>query len=117
MDTAMSDAPEGMPTPPASSVTASSVVPPLPQPRRHPLKPGGPKESELIHYLDQGINKVQKRVDNRFSKERQRQKSVPGTSPDAVGYESFVEVEKDLEGLVDVIWVSGSRTLFYSYPL
>lgn len=113
----MSDAPEGMPTPPASSVAASSVVPPLPQPRRHPLKPGGPKESELIHYLDQNINKVQKKVDNRISKERKRRNSVTGTGPGLEGYQSFVEVEKDLEGLVDVIWVSGSRTSISPAPL
>ncbi|KAF2662403.1 hypothetical protein K491DRAFT_709773 [Lophiostoma macrostomum CBS 122681] len=112
----MSDGPGGILTPPASSV-AASAIPPLPRPRRHPLKPGGPKESELIHYLDQGINKVQKRVDNRISKERKKRNSATGTAASVAGYDSFGEVEQDLEGLVDVIWVSGSPNLQIPYLL
>jgi hypothetical protein len=88
-----------MPTPPASSVAPSSVTSPLPRPRRHPLKPGSPKESELIRYLDRGLNNVQQRVDNR----RQT------TKVDLPGYQHFGEVEKDIEALIDVVWVSGSR--------
>lgn len=92
----------GILTPPASSVAPSSLSSPLPTPRRHPLKPGGPKESELIRYLDNGINNVQKKVENRL------QKNYGGVTGVAA-YRTFGEVEKDLEGLVDVVWVSGSR--------
>lgn len=31
------------------------------------------------------------------------------------GYESFKEVVKDLEAIVDVIWVSGTRMFFSSF--
>lgn len=99
---------DAIPTPPASSVAPSSVTSPLPRPRRHPLKPGGHKESDLILYMDHGLNNVQLRVDNRGQKA-----GVAGVDVD--GYVHFGEVEKDLEALVDVIWVSGSRMRIPQY--
>ena len=95
-----------IPTPPASSVAPSQHASPLPQPRKHPLKPGGPRESDLIRYLDHGVNRIQKRVDNRMT--NRKLKPVPGEEE---GYKAFWEVAKDLDGLVDVVWVSGSRML------
>jgi hypothetical protein len=96
--------PVELPTPPASSATASQHPSPLPQPRRRPLQPGGTKESELIRYLDHGVNQIQKRVDNRVTNRKEKP-----TIDHADGYRAFWEVAKDLDGLVDVVWVSGSR--------
>jgi hypothetical protein len=96
------------PTPPASSATPSQHASALPQPRRHPLKPGGPKESELIRYLDHGVNNIQKRVDNRVTS----RKGKPALGKED-GYSAFWEVAKDLDALVEVVWVSGSR----KYPV
>ncbi|KAF2017523.1 hypothetical protein BU24DRAFT_152057 [Aaosphaeria arxii CBS 175.79] len=104
---------EGILTPPASSVTTSHHPSPLPQPRRHPLKPGGNKEGEVIGYLDRGLNDVQKRVDNRTKEWNQSS----GRSSDLRGYSSFTGVEKDLEGLIDVVWVTGSPKLQFTYLL
>jgi hypothetical protein len=98
----------GFPTPPESSAAPSQHASPLPQPRRTPLKPGGVKESELIRYLDHGVNNIQKRVDNRVT----NRKTQPAAGEEG-GYSTFVEVAKDLDGLVDVVWVSGSRKLPY----
>ncbi|KAF2032964.1 hypothetical protein EK21DRAFT_109419 [Setomelanomma holmii] len=102
----------GFPTPPASSAAYSQHASPLPQPRRHPLKPGGSKESELIRYLDHRINRVQKRVDNRMT--NRKIKPAPG---EEVGYSAFAEIAKDLDELLDVIWVSGSPNLQTPYLL
>ncbi|KAH7079937.1 hypothetical protein BKA63DRAFT_230992 [Paraphoma chrysanthemicola] len=102
----------GFPTPPASSATQSQHASPLPQPRRHPLKPGGTKESDLIRYLDHCLNRVQKRVDNRVT--NRKLKPAPG---EEVGYSAFAEVAKDLDELLDVIWVSGSPNLQIPYLL
>lgn len=96
---------DNLPTPPASSVATSHHPSPLPQTRKHPLKPGGPKESELITYLDTGLARVQKRVNNRKNNRKMKKE----TQGDEEGYHTFSEVAKDLEGLVDVVWVSGSR--------
>ncbi|KAJ8111206.1 hypothetical protein OPT61_g6151 [Boeremia exigua] len=101
-----------LPTPPASSVAASQHPSPLPQPRKHPLQPGGTRESELIRYLDHGLNQIQKRVDNRVTNRR-----TPALLGQEVGYHAFWEVAKDLDGLVDVVWVSGSPNLQIPYLL
>ncbi|KAF1944707.1 hypothetical protein EJ02DRAFT_340476 [Clathrospora elynae] len=103
---------ENLPTPPASSAAPSQQASPLPQPRRQPLKPGGPRESDLIRYLDHGVNKIQKRVDNRMT--NRKVKPVPGEEE---GYRAFWEVAKDLDGLLDVVWVSGSPNLQVPYLL
>lgn len=93
-----------LPTPPASSVAASQHASPLPLPRRRPLPPGGTKETSLISYLDHGLNRIQKRVDNRAT-----HRKTPALVGQEEGYRAFWEVAKDLDGLVDVVWVSGSR--------
>jgi hypothetical protein len=93
-----------LPTPPASSAAASQHASPLPQPRRRPLPPGGTKETSLISYLDHGLNQIQKRVDNRAT-----HRKTPALVGQEAGYRAFWEVAKDLDGLLDVVWVSGSR--------
>ncbi|KAJ4309672.1 hypothetical protein N0V94_008822 [Neodidymelliopsis sp. IMI 364377] len=107
-----SPSPVDLPTPPASSVANSQHPSPLPQPRRHPLQPGGAKESELIRYLDHGVNQIQKRVDNRVT--NRKTEALLGQEE---GYRAFWEVAKDLDGLVDVVWVSGSPNLQIPYLL
>ena len=106
MDTVMSPPSEPLPTPPASSATPSHHPSPLPQPRRQPLKPGGVKESALIRYLDNAVNNVQKNVDNRVHKQKVEDGGIGGTGE---GYRAFWEAAKDLDGIIDVVWVSGSR--------
>jgi hypothetical protein len=46
-------------------------------------------------------------VDNRTT--NRKLNPVPG---EEVGYGAFADVAKDLDALVDVVWVSGSRALF-----
>jgi hypothetical protein len=64
----------------------------------------------LIRYLDHGLNNVQKRVDNRLQ-------TASGGDKREEGYRSFGQAEKDIEGLVDVVWVSGSPNLQIPYLL
>src|SRR4051794_37636293 len=94
---------DAMLTPPASSIAASHHPSPLPRPRKHPLKPGGVKESSLISYLDQSITAVKRRWAKRMFKDEEIGQG------DVKGYHHFREAAKDIEGLIDVIWVSGSR--------
>ena len=96
------------PTPPESSFAPSvHYTTPLPQPRKHPLPSGGQKEASLIFYLDRALDNVGKRTTNRHVKEL-----LPGELP---GYKSFAEVVKDLDPLVDIVWVSGTPTLQLPY--
>lgn len=94
---------DAMLTPPASSVAPSHHPSPLPRPRKHPLKPGGVKESFLISYLDQTITGVKRRWAKRMFKDDEIEQG------DVKGYHHFWEAAKDIDGLIDVIWVSGSR--------
>jgi hypothetical protein len=94
-------------SPPVSSVASSSVGA-LPQPRGHPLKSGSSKESTFIRYLDDNILKIQRRYARRSSDGKDAEKKL-----EATGYKSFSEPSKDIESLIDLIWLSGTRTRFF----
>lgn len=105
---------DDLPTPPESSLapsiqSAPSVhkAAPLPRPRKHPLPSGGQKEVSLIFYLDRALENVGKRATNRHVKDL-----LPG---EVAGYRSFAEVAKDLDPLIDVVWVSSTPTLQLPY--
>ncbi|KAF1973678.1 hypothetical protein BU23DRAFT_553982 [Bimuria novae-zelandiae CBS 107.79] len=102
-----------LPTPSESSFAPSVQAPsvhtatPLPRPRKHPLAAGGQKEASLIFYMDRALDNVGKRATNKHVEEL-----LPG---ELQGYKSFAEVVKDLDPLVDVVWVSGTPTLQLPY--
>ncbi|KAF2812845.1 uncharacterized protein BDZ99DRAFT_517155 [Mytilinidion resinicola] len=97
-------------TPPASSIAASSTLhSPLPHPRAQPLKRGGTKESEFIHYVDATLLLVQRRWAKRaFTDE------LAGR---VKGYHSFRSAARDLNDLVDVVWVSATPSFQIPYLL
>lgn len=106
-------------SPPPSSVASTSTNGLLPHPRGHPLKPGGPKESALIRYVDQSILHIQRRFAKR---EVTDVDSVEANRPDVSkdlkeerveGYKSFGDAAKDLNSLIDVVWISGTRKILY----
>jgi len=96
-------------TPPPSSAASSTVANSLPSPRQHPLKSGGPKESAFIRYVDQGILLAKRRWAKR--------KFDDGSAGEVKGYHSFKEAGKDLDSLIDVVWVSGTPGLQIPYLL
>lgn len=109
-------------SPPPSSHASSSTNGALPRPRNSPLKAGGPKESALIRYVDQGILYIQRRFAKRARSggdEEIDSVQITGTvRPEiaaadderaSTGYKSFSEAAVDIERLVDVIWISGTR--------
>ncbi|KAL4897433.1 hypothetical protein BDV59DRAFT_197724 [Aspergillus ambiguus] len=100
------------PSLPSPAPTASTVTPSLlPTPRTHPLRPGSMKETTVINHIDQTLLAINRRHAKKFSS------AFDDQSPSASerGYESFKEVVKDLEGLVDVLWVSGTPSLQIPY--
>jgi hypothetical protein len=96
-----------LPSPaPSTAYSASTVTPStLPQQRSHPLRAGSSKETTLINYIDQKILFVNRRHAKKFCSAIGGQ-DEPQTER---GYESFREVVKDLESIIDVVWVSGTR--------
>ncbi|KAL4801918.1 hypothetical protein BDV18DRAFT_147812 [Aspergillus unguis] len=130
--------PASLPSPaPTTSTSASTATPSLlPKQRSHPLKAGSMKEASVIGYVDKAILKINRRHAKKFSSVFEQGQSQTRTATGTVtgnalsvqgdqkkdqdaegerGYESFSEVVKDIEGVVDVLWVSGTPTLQTPY--
>ena len=92
--------------PPSTPTSASTAISVLPPQRAHPLTPGSSKERSFIEYVDRRLVDISGRYENRHN---------VGTLEDedrttkATGYESFEKLAVDLESVIDVIWVSGTR--------
>lgn len=97
--------PSPAPSTPASASTATPSV--LPRPRTHPLKAGSAKETGVINHLDAGVLRVQRRHAKKFSGVYGGNQG--GEHEEVEGYYSFKEMAGDIEALVNVVWVSGTR--------
>lgn len=96
-----------LPSPPASTVTsASTATPALPRPRANPLKPGSSKESSFIDYVDNKLLGISRRYEKRYNADFEDEATL---GIEGRGYESFEELAMDLEAVIDVVWVSGTR--------
>lgn len=95
----------------------------------HPLKPGGVKESSIINYVDAKILRINRRHAKKFSSsfgdgDADDHKGRGGRGNEvsdadeeqSKGYESFKEVVKDIEEIIDVVWVSGTREFLPIFP-
>ncbi|OKL58393.1 hypothetical protein UA08_06215 [Talaromyces atroroseus] len=117
--------PSPAPTTSTSTNTTSTIT--LPRQRIHPLKPGGAKESSLINHVDRKILRINRRHAKKFSsalRGADADDTVTGSMRDAdaedgegeaKGYESFTEVARDIEEVIDVVWVSGTPSLQIPY--
>ncbi|RAK77139.1 general transcription factor IIH subunit TFB6 family, partial [Aspergillus fijiensis CBS 313.89] len=94
------------PTPTTSTATPSL----LPKPRAHPLRPGSAKEATVLEYIDKKLLSINRRHAKKFSGAL-----IAPVAESERGYESFKEVAKDFESLVDVLWVSGTPSLQIPY--
>lgn len=96
-----------LPSPPLSAVASPSAAPSvLPLPRARPLQPGSTKESNFIEYVDRKLLEISGQYENRH-----KINSQDGLEPGfkSKGYKNFNELATDLENLIDIIWVSGTR--------
>ncbi|KAL4875493.1 hypothetical protein BJY04DRAFT_211244 [Aspergillus karnatakaensis] len=119
------------PAPSTSTVTPSR----MPKQRTHPLRAGSAKEATVINHVDKEILSINRRHAKKFSStyEQGDRTAVAGQQKGSGignghgngkgnrdndkerGYESFREVAKDIEALVDVLWVSGTPSLQIPY--
>ena len=108
-------------SPPASSVISSTANPAaaLPHPRASPLRAGGSKESAFIRYVDQQILHIQRRFAKRTSPSGAGLSDIDRDKADGwgdvPGYHTMGEACKELEAVVDVVWVSGTPSLQVPY--
>ncbi|RHZ66939.1 hypothetical protein CDV55_102644 [Aspergillus turcosus] len=103
-----------LPSPAPSSMSSSTATPTaLPKPRSHPLKAGSMKETTVINHIDTQLLRINRRHAKKFSSTYDDQSQQ---DPER-GYESFQEVARDIEGLLDVLWVSGTPSLQIPYMI
>ncbi|KAI9372034.1 hypothetical protein BJX61DRAFT_472014 [Aspergillus egyptiacus] len=124
--------------------STSTVTPShLPKQRSHPLRAGSMKETTVINHVDKTILAINRRHAKKFSSAfdqpqpepkakaglgQQDGNGIEGLSREAEisngdraegekerGYESFKEVARDIESLIDVLWVSGTPSLQIPY--
>ncbi len=92
-----------LPTLPSPSPSAASTrsISGLPHPRNHPLRPGSAKEDMVRNYVEERILHISRRYVKKFG--------IPEAGDEVVGYKSMAELCKDLEALINIIWISGTR--------
>ncbi|KAK0616442.1 hypothetical protein B0T14DRAFT_433679 [Immersiella caudata] len=94
---------------PAPSSTSSRSVAGLPHPRGHALRPGSLKEDKVRHFVAARMS----HVGRRFAKKS----AIALPEDDVVGYRSMSELCKDLDELINIIWLSGTPNLQIPYLL
>lgn len=82
--------------------TASSHGATLPHPRRAALRPGSSKEELVRRYAEERLLNTSRRYVKKFSD--------PNPADTVVGFTNFIEVAKELDDIVNVLWLSGTRT-------
>ena len=96
-----------LPSSPTSTATFISNTPStLPHSRSTPLKPGSSKESSFIDYVDRKLLGISRRYEKRYNTDFEDEAT---SGIEGRGYESFGELAKDLNGVIDVVWMSGTR--------
>jgi hypothetical protein len=91
-----------MPSPAPSTTSTVKSVSGLPRPRAHALRPGSAKEDQVRHFVSERVNHITRRFLKRTGK------APPGSEVE--GYNSMRDLCKDLEGVINIVWLSGTRT-------
>ena len=91
---------------PAPSISGPPCI--LPQARSTPLRPGSSRESNFIDYVDRQLLAISRRYEKRsnFNLEDSSDSDADGR-----GYRSFEEMAYELNAIIDVVWVSGTRKI------
>jgi len=101
--------PASLPSPALSNTSQSSTSSNLPHPRSHPLRAGSAKEEAARRYVEGRLLHISRRFTKKFQ--------PPQADEDVHGYESMIDVSKDMGEVVDVLWLSGTREFFYPLHL
>ncbi|KAF1988646.1 hypothetical protein K402DRAFT_419462 [Aulographum hederae CBS 113979] len=109
-------------SPPPSSIASSAGASSLPHPRQSPLRPGGPKESAFVRFIDQELLRIQRRhakreTDDALEAEEEAGLENLGDLGGVKGYRVFGELAKDVERVVGLVWTSGTPSLQIPYFL
>ncbi|KAK1983141.1 meiotic recombination protein DMC1 [Colletotrichum cereale] len=88
------------PAPSSASARLSAL---LPHPRARSLRPGSNKEETVRRYVEERLATVNRRYVKKHGN--------PEPGDQVVGYKTFAELCKDLHGVIDVLWLSGTPSI------
>ncbi|KFA67146.1 hypothetical protein S40285_07294 [Stachybotrys chlorohalonatus IBT 40285] len=94
--------PTSLPSPALSS-TSSRQASNLPHPRGRSLQPGSNKEELVRRYVEERLLYASRRYVKKFGN--------PDPADEVVGYRTFGEVCRDLDAIINVLWLSGTPGL------
>lgn len=94
--------PNSLPSPSPSMASTRSVAG-LPHPRGKALRAGSAKEDMVRRYIESQLMHINRRYVKKFG--------LPEPGDAVVGYKSMGELCRDVEGLVNVLWLSGTRKI------
>ncbi|KAI1814420.1 hypothetical protein GGS20DRAFT_411812 [Poronia punctata] len=94
---------------PAPTTASSQAAASLPHPRSKPLVPGSRKEDYVRDYVSRSLMHISRQYILKFG--------ISDPADTDTGYESMEEVCRDLEEVIDVVWVSGTPSLQIPYLL
>ncbi|PNY25370.1 Uncharacterized protein TCAP_04688 [Tolypocladium capitatum] len=92
----------GLPSPAPSASSAHSISG-LPHPRQRSLRPGSNKESIVRRYAEERLLNTSRRYVKKFGN--------PDPADTVVGFRNFGQVCRELDGIVNVLWLSGTPGL------
>ena len=94
-----------LPSPaPSTTSTTRPNAPGLPHPRGHALRAGSAKEGKVRSFYSERMEHI-----NRQFLKRPIATKQPFLADDGTGYRSMAEVCKDLDEVVNIVWLSGTR--------
>ena len=93
------------PTPSTASSARTAAGAGLPHPRATALHPGSSKEDMVRRYVEERLLNTSRRYVKKFGE--------PSPDDNVVGFTNFAEVCRELDGVVNVLWLSGTRELSF----
>lgn len=94
--------PDALPSPAPSNASRNFTSSHLPHPRSHPLRAGSAKEEAARRYVESRLMHISRRYTKKFQPH--------DITENVHGYETMTEAAKDLGEVVNVLWLSGTRT-------
>ncbi|KAL2022252.1 hypothetical protein VTK56DRAFT_5862 [Thermocarpiscus australiensis] len=103
---------------PAPSTTSTRSFSGLPHPRSHALRPGSAKEDKVRHFVSDRLAHISRRFIKKSDIAPPESEEVEEEEVAEVeGYKSMGELCKDLESVINMVWLTGTPSLQIPYLL
>ena len=99
---------------PSPAPTTSTITSDLPHPRARPLRAGSAKEDQVRNFITDRINHITRRFVKKTGKATGSVDVDTDTDAEVEGYKAMSELCKDLEDVINIVWLSGTR--MFSIP-